>query len=622
MCGIVGVVGFRPKNNAFQNALSSILYRGPNGKGIWQNDSHPPVHLGHCRLSIIDTSNAGNQPMQKGNLWITFNGEIYNYLEIRQELQSLGVRFQTGTDTEVLLAAFQRWGPTCVNKLNGMWAFAIWNEDDDKLFLSRDRFGKKPLFYAFESGGLIFGSEMKALAPLMRHFKPSSKFKSLANDQYGYEGSEDCLIEGIYRFPSGSSASISLRDIEKKSFAIHRYWDTRDNLVEIPHRYEEQVERFRELFFDACRIRMRADVPIGTALSGGLDSSSVACAISHISKSSHSRESYTRGWQRAFIASFSGSYLDEKEYAQAVLHKTGIQGELLEIDPSTGLERLPEYQYRFEEIYPTNPIPMMDMYRRISDAGVRVSIDGHGGDELLSGYDGFLNALNDAFGDLAAMKKILTCWGIKNPGIGDVLHKLIELHHGKKGFLKFLWSQINTRKREKLKQKEFGYLNSHLYACFHENILPTLLRNYDRYSMSAGVEIRMPFLDYRLVAFCFSLPWQSKAVNGSPYMKAILRDALNDDLPSTVRYRRDKIGFSSPVGAWLNGPWRGWLLDTLNSRSFLECDLIDSNDVKSMVERLLTGNANHDFSERTWAKLTPFLWQEYFLKRCQATTFA
>jgi asparagine synthase (glutamine-hydrolysing) len=616
MCGILGSVGVRASDPALMAGLASIAHRGPDGQGVWQS-TDGDVWLGHRRLSILDTSDNGSQPMRRGDLVMVFNGEIYNFVELRKELGVLGHQFTTGSDTEVLLAAFRQWGSECVHRFNGMWALAIWDCRKRLLFLSRDRFGKKPLFYSFQSGGLVFASEMKALAPLMSEFKPAAGFRELAENQFQYESSEQCLIDGIFRFPAGSSACCTLDDLKRQYLPVNSYWETRQHLVEVPVRYEEQVERFRELFLDACRLRMRSDVPVGTALSGGLDSSTVACAMAHAGRLSDETRAFAGDWQRAFVATFTGSFLDERHYAEAVLRKTGVRGEFIEINAAAGLERLPEYLYLFEELYPANPIPMMDMYHAISAAGVRVSIDGHGGDELLSGYGGFLQAMNDCLGNLSGMKQVLRCWNGKEAGAGDVLREFVGLHRGGRGALKFVMQWLWNRKRDNPRGGELGYLNSLLYENFHRTMLPTLLRNYDRYSMAAGVEIRMPFLDYRLVQFCFSLPWQSKAPHQNPTMKALLRDAFAQELPVEIRTRRDKIGFTSPIGDWLRGPWRPWLQDLLNSQSFRECDLIDQAAVRAMMDAVLAGTANHEFSERAWARLNPFLWQEHFLKRCQ-----
>ena len=576
-----------------------------------------PVLLGHRRLSIVDLTDGGRQPMTRGDLTIVFNGEIYNHIELREQLRQKGVKFQSSSDTEVLLAAFQVWGVGCLQRLNGMWAFAIWDQSQGRLFLSRDRFGEKPLFYSFQPGRFLFGSEMKALIPLMEAARPSAAFQRCVENQFGYEATGDCLIEGICRLPAGCFAIATTDDLARGRLPVQRYWETLQELVDVPEHYEDQVQEFRRLFFDSCRIRMRADVPIGTALSGGLDSASVACAMRSVAGSDPSA---APAWQSAFVATFPGSPLDESVYAAAVIEKTGITGRYLPIDPVGGLSRLERYLYLFEEVYISNPVPFMDIYRLVADNGVRVTLDGHGGDELLSGYGGFLTAMNDAFANPWYMRHVLECWTGRRPGVLAVTRQMVELHKGGRGVLKFLrgrLTQLKTRCRENLRDRQLGWFNQELYRCFHQTILPTLLRNYDRYAMSAGVEIRMPFLDHRLVRFCFSLPWQSKIPRSSTYTKAILRDAMGDLLPDLVRFRRSKVGFTSPLAAWMKGPWRQYMLDHVQSRSFLECSLVtDPAGTRDSLLELLNTDVEvpQHHAERIWGQLTPWFWETFFLK--------
>lgn len=611
MCGILGVVGRQPDLNLFRAALDRLTHRGPDGVGVWQDVTSVPIMLGHRRLAIVDTSDAGLQPMTRGALTIVFNGEIYNFPELREELQSLGCRFSTGSDTEVLLAAYDKWGPDCLGKLNGMWAFVIWDADRGELFISRDRFGKKPLFYAFEQGALLFGSEMKALMPLMQQPRISDNFHTLAADIYRYESGAECLVHGIQRFPAACYALISADQTQRQKLPVTQYWNTADQLQAIPASYGQQVERFRELFLDACRIRLRADVPVGVALSGGLDSSAVTVGVA-------AAGSGASVVQKAFVACFPGSYLDERAFAESVTEKCRIQTQFLDIRPEQGLQRLPEYLFLFEEIYSANPIPMMDIYRSISACGVHVSIDGHGGDELLSGYDGFLLALNDAFPSLSAMRHVLACSNRTAASVIDVLRELRSVNHGNRGVVRALLQQLKNRISGRSAQPLASALNTRLYDEFHRGMLPTLLRNYDRYSMAGSVEIRMPLLDYRLVQFCFSLPWTSRVPQSSQYTKAILRDALQDLLPEKVLHRKDKIGFSSPVGDWLRGPWREWLMDTTSSADFRQCPLIDPQTLIKDRDGLLEHGMSHADAERFWSRLSPFLWEKYFFRRAAA----
>lgn len=612
MCGILGHLG-EVEPRQFHIALERLIHRGPDGQGIWK-DENWPMTLGHRRLAIIDTSDAGAQPMHFNDQVVVFNGEIYNFLEVRELLESKGYRFSTQSDTEVLLAAYDCWGPDCLTRFNGMWALAIWNKRDRSLFLSRDRFGKKPLFYSFQKQAFVFGSEMKALMPLMHDVRISDNFARFSQNTFTYESTPDCLVQDIIRFPAGSWAIVKTDDVQAGRINVVRYWDTLQNLVQIPATYADQVDRFRELFIDACRLRMRSDVPIGTALSGGIDSSAVACTMHHVANNMKS-DAMATDWQRTFAATFPGTSLDEREYAEAVVRHIDAQAVYLPIDPASGMEKLSEYLYLFEELYWTTPIPMIDIYRAVSNDGVKVTIDGHGADELISGYSGFLESMNDCFPNLNYAKHILKAYGIDVPTIQSVYTSYKQLHHGNKGLLKFLARWLFRNKKEDLRHGKLGYLNTELNHCFHNGILPTLLRNYDRYSMAASVEIRMPFMDHRLVSYCFSLPWQSKVPRSSTYTKAIIRDAIGPWMPEKVSKRRTKIGFSTPIAEWFKGGWKDFIQDTISSRAFSDCEVIDSKAVRNRVEKAINQSVPDHEADRAWNALMPFFWQQCFFNK-------
>ncbi|MEM5872193.1 MAG: asparagine synthase (glutamine-hydrolyzing), partial [Candidatus Aenigmatarchaeota archaeon] len=405
MCGILGVAP-HVCDHTFEVALERIAHRGPDGFGIWQ-DPEGIICLGHRRLAILDITEAGKQPMHFNHLVVTFNGEIYNFLEIKEELKKKGYQFHNQSDTEILLAAFQEWGENCLHKFNGMWAFAIWDKQKKRLFLSRDRFGKKPLFYAFIGNTFVFASEMKAIFPFLPEVKPSKDFEWCKKNIFAYETTEKTLIEGIKRFPAASFAFLDFRDIDKKELKFFRYWETAENLVEVPKKYEDQVEKFRELFIDACRIRMRSDVPIGTALSGGLDSSATICTMAHIGKN-QLKDRVSSDWQHAFIATFPGTFLDESYYARKVTDYLNIPASYIPIDPVRGIERLEKYLYLFEELCITSPVPMIDLYAAVKSGGVTVTLDGHGADELFAGYGkDIFRAFLDAGVNLKAIKNVI-----------------------------------------------------------------------------------------------------------------------------------------------------------------------------------------------------------------------
>ncbi|GAB4128591.1 MAG: asparagine synthase (glutamine-hydrolyzing) [Raineya sp.] len=608
MCGILGTL---PSTEPlfFERALNLLTHRGPDGFGIWY-DEH--ITLGHRRLSILDLSENGRQPMEYNNRWvITFNGEIYNFIEIRDELKLKGYHFVSDTDTEVVLASFQEWGVNCLQKFNGMWAMAIWDKEKKTLFLTRDRFGVKPLFYAFIEDKFIFASEMKAIFPFLKERKLSPRFQWCLEHIYEYEHSPYCLIDGIQRFPAGHYGFV---DMNAKRINLTSYWNTLDNYESVPEQYEKQVDKFRELFFDACKIRMRADVKIGTALSGGLDSSSIVAAMSRIA---HHSERVSKDWQNAFIAIFPNTDLDESHYAKILTENLGIKAFFKEIDPEKGIADLENYLWLFEELYLTSPIPMIEIYKTIKDNGITVSLDGHGADELLAGYGNALfNIAKERPFDLRLSKEIIKTYKeIRNIQDDKELKYLIDGYEGRKNMIKhFIKEIVGLNTKENLSKKKMGLFNLYLYEIFHKTILPTLLRNYDRYSMAASVEVRMPFMDYRLVAYCFSLPWQSKYRKG--FTKAILRDAMSPYMPPEITWRKLKTGFGTPFTEWIRGPWKSFFLDTIHSSSFLNSSLIDSKTVKSKIENLIsTPTPTFIMGQEAWKAIMPYFWENAVLKR-------
>lgn len=604
MCGILGCVG-NYNYEIFAGALNRMAHRGPDGFGIWQN---PEVILGHRRLSIIDLSENAHQPMEFGDRYIiTLNGEIYNYLEIRSQLISHGVNFKSNSDTEVLLHSYIIWGADCLNKLNGMWSFAIWDKKENTLFLSRDRLGKKPLFYSTVNESFLFSSEMKGIYPFLESIETNDDIVNIAiGNSFKYESTEHCLIKNIKRFPAGCYALYSV----DKGLEIKKYWNPLEQIIDVPKKYFEQTEMFRYLFLDSCKLRMRSDVTIGTALSGGLDSSAVICSMAHVDKKQN--DDLQKNWQHAFIASFPGTSLDETEYAKEVVDFLNIKANFVPIDPLLELDDLYHQTYLFEEIYYAPTIPFVQLYRNIKQNNVTVSIDGHGADELFAGYPfDMVNAIPDSLPNLLKFRHVVkTINSASSKELNN--HEVYNLFkYGLLNKFHFLNNFSKNKQTTKLlhKYNELGFLNSTLFDSTYLTILPTLLRNYDRYSMINGVEIRMPFLDYRLLQFAFSIPYSSKIRNG--YGKAIIRDALKDIMPRKITERKSKIGFNSPMHSWMNGKMKTWVYDTIHSQSFNQATFINSAEVKKEILEIINKqNISYIEGESAFSKLIPYIWEK------------
>lgn len=621
------------------SALDRLAHRGPDGSGIW-SDGH--ITLGHRRLAVLDLTQDGRQPMLTADsrLVIVFNGEVYNFVELRDELRKAGHVFRSESDTEVVLHAYREWGAACLERFDGMWAFAIWDSAARSLFLARDRFGKKPLFYAWVGKCLVFASEMKAIVPFLADCRPSRYLAWMRTHIHEYEGSQEAVVEGIKRLPAGSYAIVV-----DGAMRVTRYWDTLEHLPEVPMRYEEQVERFRELFVASCRLRLRADVPVGTSLSGGMDSTAVLAGVARASALGGARLS--RDWQHAFTVAFAGMPGDESRLARQVAAHVGVPLTAIEARPEGSLSGLEDAMYVQEDLYITSPVPIMSVYDGMRRAGVVVSVDGHGGDELLTGYnESPMTAYPDCKGISDVLNLISTMRGMYGPdyigrhGVGWYLRDyawrfrmrpawarlkgtvprgLVRRLRGNRAHAPVAVSNgppdVLQRDRHPGFVDRLDHLGRHLYILFHETTLPTMLRNYDRYAMAHGVEVRMPFLDHRLVAFCMALPWQSKIRGG--FTKAILRDAARPWLPTEVVDRRIKIGFGAPAVEWLRA-LRDPLLDTVTSTDFLSCEVLpDAADIRSRAEEAVK-DGNFRVAERVWTDVLTYFWYRGVIVRGQA----
>ncbi|OWY19294.1 asparagine synthase (glutamine-hydrolyzing) [Sphingobacteriales bacterium UPWRP_1] len=632
MCGILGCLpAIHP--TPFNGALNLLQHRGPDGQGIWTDD-RKRITLGHRRLSIIDLSPDGSQPMQYGKYVITYNGEIYNFPELKQELQLLGHKFTTHTDTEVLLAAFTQWQNQCWQRLNGMWALAIWNSETAALTLCRDRFGKKPLYYCLLSDGrFAFASEMKALMPFLPQVSLADDFEWMTQNMFAYEPTEKCLIKGICRFPAGHWGVY-----KNGSLTTQNYWNTLEHLHPVPARFEEQTEAFAALFTDACKIRMRADVAVGTALSGGLDSSAVICAMAHAARTQPEPQ-FANRWQHAFVAAMPGTPLDETPYAKAVTDFLKIPATFVNIDANEGLKNLPEYLYLCEDLYITSPVPMIQTYHAAKKNGVSVCIDGHGADELFSGYDTFMfHAFLDCGFNPRQIQNLLQTYRNLSPPNEPQFAKppvsfanYVQWITGSRNFFKLLpylpaelikafskpkpvfrKNQTNIHTPDDL-----GALNKALYQLFHTQNLPTLLRNYDRYSMASGVEIRMPFLDHRIVSYCFSVPYTSKFRQG--YTKSLLRHAIAPLMPPQIAWRKYKMGFQTPIANWMQGEWKPFFTGIINEPEFARCPFMNPHAVKQSIEAVMHNpKATYRQAEIAYSAINPYLWHKFVYNRfCQ-----
>jgi asparagine synthase (glutamine-hydrolysing) len=610
MCGIAGIVNLR--GNAVEQAEISrltnlVAHRGPFGEGSWFS-ANRDLAFGHRRLAIIDPGEGGYQPMVSGDgrHVIVFNGEIYNFLELRRELEAQGATFRSQSDTEVILAAWKAWQEGMLTRFNGMWALAIFDTKTEELFLARDRFGIKPLLYALTSERFVFASEQRALvrSGLINVSPDVEVARRLMFDAFGVEGSERTLCREVRRLQGGHCMWLRRGKLE-----IRRWWRTVDHLPAIPANEAERVERFREIFQDAVALRMRSDVPIGTCLSGGFDSSAVICTMAAHEKAGMGPRDST-SWRHAFVATFPGASNDERPMAEEAAAWADVAPSFLEIGRADALTELDRILDDNDDVYIGLPSAAWLIYRELRRHNVTVSLDGHGADELMGAY------LQDGQSGAFRMRNMLAGLGsgsaLARRGT-DLLRALMikrKGHYFLRGGLGDVPAQLPLVGDDDVLPRDWSSLNRRLYRMFHSTVLPTILRNFDRLSMAHGIEVRMPFMDWRLVTYTMALPETCKFSDG--YSKAIARQAMANLMPESIRMGRRKVGFNSPMPEWLNGPLAGWTASLLDQKVPAFAELVDEAGLRRTVSRLT--------SSKTWdwesvGRVWPYLNMKWMLAR-------
>ncbi|WLA54315.1 asparagine synthase (glutamine-hydrolyzing) [Bradyrhizobium diazoefficiens] len=610
MCGIAGIVNLR--GNAVEPADISrltglIAHRGPFGQGTWFSADRS-LAFGHRRLAIIDPGEGGYQPMQSvdGRHVIVFNGEIYNFLELRRELEAQGVVFRSQSDTEVILAAWQAWREDMLPRFNGMWALSIFDTASGELFLARDRFGIKPLLYAVSPERFIFASEQRALvrSGLIDASVDVEVARRLLLDAFGIEGSERTLFRQVRRLQAGHCMWL-----RQGKVSVRRWWRTVDHLPPVPGTEAERIARFRELFQDAVALRMRSDVPIGTCLSGGFDSSAVICTMAAHEKAGMGPRDST-AWRHAFVATFPGALNDERPMAEEAAAWAEVAPTFLEIGQADALIDIDQILDDLDDVYIALPSAIWLIYRQLRRQDVTVSLDGHGADELMGGYLQQGQAL--AFRIRNAAEDFASRSALARRSV-DVLRMLALTRRGVyflRGGLRDLPASLPLVAEDDVLPREWGGLNRRLYRMFHSTVLPTILRNFDRLSMAHGVEVRMPFMDWRLVTYTMALPESSKSSEG--YTKAVARRAMANLMPESIRTARRKVGFNSPMPEWLNGPLAGWTADLLDRKVPAFAELVDEAALRTTVSRL---TASKSWDWESVGRIWPYLNMKWMLAR-------
>ncbi len=592
MCGIAGMVSWgteKVNERLLVRMADAMKHRGPDAGGTWTDATHS-VGLAHRRLAVLDLSDWGNQPMTSpdGTVVLVYNGEIYNHLELRKELEATGHAFASHCDTEVLLHAYMEWGEDCLDRLCGMFAFAVWDGGKRRLFAARDRFGEKPFYYTVVGGNvLLFASEAKAIfaAGMVR---PTAHLPAVY--RFLVHGLTDCdeytLFKGIKQLPAAHALTV---DMEKGTIHTYCYWRLEPREEVKRYDYSTCVDVFREMFNRSVKLRLQADVPVGTSLSGGLDSSAIACTI---------RATGQSAVQKAFSARFEDPDFDEGKYIEAVAQETGIEAVHVYPDPQRMIEEMYDLLWHHEEPVQSSSIYAQWCVMRLAKKnGVTVLLDGQGGDEVLAGYHFFIG---NRLADLATRGRI--------PSL--IREGKMLLSHSSVGLRSIAAStvprSIRFRIREKMNSNLAGTalkeadrlppppaahpglhdgLRSRMYQTLTCDMLPSLLHYADRNSMAFSREVRLPFLDHELVEFLFSVPAECLMGNGTT--KRILRDATAEILPEIVRRRTDKLGFAPPEERWLRGPLKGWMQHIIETSRCVEAGWLDGKAVESLFAGFL-----------------------------------
>lgn len=592
MCGVSALIyrGFYP-DEAIRKMNKRISHRGPDNSSFKIFD-RLNLALGHTRLSVIDLNAASNQPMEyEGRYWISYNGEIYNYREIQNELLERGYRFKTKSDTEVIMAAYDLWGNKCLERFNGMFSFILLDLDKKLIFCARDRFGIKPLYYTtLENGTIAFGSEIKQFFDLPGFIFACNERVAI---DYLVDGlidhTEETFYSGVKQVRGGEAC---IYFFDSQQFSKFRWYDLNKNGDnQIP--YEEAVDKFSELFFDSVRLQLHADVMVGSCLSGGLDSSSIVAAVNSIVGGKS---------QKTFSACYEDADFDERFYINLLRNQYKFECHKLFPQVSMVPEKLKELIYIQDGPFISSSIfAQWSVFKSAHESGIVVMLDGQGADEVLAGYHSFYYAY---LANLLSNFNLTSAWREAN---------LIKKLHGF-GIMKLLKYAVLNFIPLKFKYLLFGISGWNLLSRHALNLLinsraagfsggggiaalsqaqifqtnlPALLHYEDRNSMAHSIEARVPFLDHRLVEFVFSLKDSYKIRNG--WTKALLRDGPGKILPSKIKRRRDKMGFATPEYKFFNAN-----IDILNFLRTIDDPLLNRDAISSKLDSINKNGQGYD----------------------------
>lgn len=615
--------------------MHAVRHRGPDGDGLevftegdegWAPGGNGELALGHLRLAIVDLSEGGHQPMAdpQRRYWITYNGEIYNYRELRAELQAKGHAFHTESDTEVLLRSYLEWGADCLQRFNGIFAFAIFDTREGQLFAARDRFGVKPLYWWRHEDWFAFGSEIKQFLSL-------PGFRARLNGARAYDflnwnlsdHTAETLFGGVMQLRGGEFVRGSLEQFRSGDVRSKAWYQLRPDPSAAGAGAREAAQRFRELLEDSVALELRADVPVGSCLSGGLDSSSIVCVAAGLLRSQAGAA------QHAFSARASVPAYDEGRYIEEVVRSTGVQSH--EVIPPLGdlFRLLPQVTWHQDEPFGSTSIyAQWHVFALARSANVKVLLDGQGADEMLAGYHGFFGPYlagllrSGRWTQLAGeMRKLQEIHGygrlhalsrMADTLLPDALRQLLRPLAGRSAAAPPDWLAAEVLQCELADPfARLGGRSPDLREVSRMQLvasnLPMLLHCEDRNSMAHGVEARVPFLDHRLVEFCLGLPDDAKIREGMT--KRVLRDAMTGVLPEAVRTRTDKLGFVTPEEVWVKREAPTAFREALERAVEVSAGVVRPS-VLNGFDEVIAGRRR--FSHEWWRVISFGAWMERF----------
>ena len=634
MCGIAGFIDFNNKSTlADIKAMAAALpHRGPDGQGEYFHETDScKIGFGHRRLSIIDLSNAANQPMHYDGLHLIFNGEIYNYNEIRDELIALGHEFKTHSDTEVILHGWRQWGVKTIEKWRGMFAIVLFDEHNNKLICIRDRAGVKPFNYFFKSGTFLFGSEFKALMAHPAFEKNISKDAVASFLQYGYVSSPHCIFQDTYKLSAGNFLEL---DLSTQKISTQQYWNVYDyyNKPKLKIDLHEAINETERILQESFQYRMVADVPIGVFLSGGYDSSCVTSLLQ-----ANSTEKI-----KTFTIGTTDNKLDEAPFAKQIAAHLGTDHTEYYCSAKEALSIIPDLPYYYDEPFADSSAIPTILVSRMARKKVTVALSADAGDEIFAGYNRYdyisrygnkIKAIPKPFRKLAAasMERISSTSIpiLKNkPNFHSRYDKLKNLlrDHSTPSLLKNL-SQVFSDKdinklfnteistlttlhnSEELKDEYYDDLSFMMAVDYQTYMLDDILQKVDRATMSCSLEGREPFLDQHIIEWAAQLPSDYKYREGQK--KYILRQIVHKYVPKEIM-ERPKMGFGIPVESWLTNELKDLVQEYLGASSLKKHQLFNEEEVRKICNDFFNGRKERYL--KIWYLLMFQMWYEKWMK--------